>query len=358
MAFSEQQTRRLKAKLSPKHVKTRAQNGMTLSYIEGWHAVAEANRIFGFDGWDRETVSADCVWSETKRESCHAVYITKVRLLVRAGENIVVREGSGTGEGKGATPGEAHDVALKVAETDATKRALATFGNPFGLALYDKEKAGVRKAKLKADAKKELPKLQLKNATGSPVKIYSDLGAFADGFEKAMEDVSSIKELLDVWEHNRAVVSSIRKMSSPKAILADTLVKGFKTRVIALGDNPATKQRSDTSPTKIDKSQLRIGEPKRARSKEHLAFVKQKPCLVCGRAPSQAHHLRFAQPRAMARKVSDEFTVPLCNIHHFELHQIGDEKVWWTEKGIDPLRIARKLWAERRAEKEHCEITQ
>ena len=356
MAFSEQQIRKLKAKLSPKHVKTRTQNGVALSYVEGWHALAEANRIFGFEGWDRETVTADCVWSEIKRESSHAVYVAKVRLTVRAGDMTIVREGSGTGEGKGTAPGEAHDMALKAAETDATKRALATFGNPFGLALYDKEKVGVRKVKPKADAKTDLPTLQLKDATGVLRTTFSDLDSFADGFAKAMEGAQSVKALFEIWEHNRVTVSSIRKIPSPKAILADTLVKRFKTQVIALGDRAVVNRQDERAQTKIDKNQLRLGEPKRVRSKEHLAFVKRKPCLVCGRAPSQAHHLRFAQPRAMARKVSDEFTVPLCNIHHFELHQFGDEKNWWKEMGIDPLLVARKLWLERRKGKMKCAI--
>ena len=76
---------------------------------------------------------------------------------------------------------------------------------------------------------------------------------------------------------------------------------------------------------KIDKSVLTISEPKRIRSKEHLRFVAQQPCLICGRKPSHAHHVRFAQPRGMALKVSDEFTVPLCAIHHSENYATGDE---------------------------------
>ena len=110
-------------------------NGRELSYIEGWHAIAEANRIFGHDGWNRETVETKCVLSREIRGTFQAVYIAKVRITVRSADP-VVREGHGTGEAKGASPGEVHDIALKAAETDATKRALATFGKPFGLALY------------------------------------------------------------------------------------------------------------------------------------------------------------------------------------------------------------------------------
>jgi hypothetical protein len=81
-------------------------------------------------------------------------------------------------------------------------------------------------------------------------------------------------------------------------------------------------------PAKIDKSVLAIAEPKRLRDKAHLRFVASQPCLLCGRHPSDPHHLRFAQPKAMGLKASDEFTVPLCRIHHREIHRYGDEAAW------------------------------
>jgi hypothetical protein len=80
------------------------------------------------------------------------------------------------------------------------------------------------------------------------------------------------------------------------------------------------------------------------RDKDHRKFVSAQPCLVCGRSPADAHHLRFAQPRALGRKVSDEFTVPVCRVHHRELHRQGDEAAWWQGIKIDPLPIARRLW--------------
>ena len=95
---------------------------------------------------------------------------------------------------------------------------------------------------------------------------------------------------------------------------------------------------------KIDKSMLRFGEVRRHRDKTHLRFVALQPCLLCGRNPSDAHHLRFAQPRAMGRKTSDEFVVPLCRTHHRQNHQVGDELSWWKQSGIDPLPVARRLW--------------
>ena len=147
MALSDTQVRQLRAKLDGKHVKTRSANGADLHYVEGWHVIAEANRIFGYDAWDRRTLASHCVWSGPSGAYHGAAYTAKVRVSVRAGDITIVREGSGTGEGKAPTPGQAHELALKGAETDATKRALATFGNPFGLALYDREQAGVRKAR-------------------------------------------------------------------------------------------------------------------------------------------------------------------------------------------------------------------
>jgi hypothetical protein len=99
----------------------------------------------------------------------------------------------------------------------------------------------------------------------------------------------------------------------------------------------------------IDKSLLAIAEPRRYRNKEHLRFVATKPCLVCGRKPSDPHHLRFTQPRALGRKVSDEFAVPLCRSHHRAVHRSGDERAWWNQAGVDPIEASRRLWKQTRA---------
>ena len=82
----------------------------------------------------------------------------------------------------------------------------------------------------------------------------------------------------------------------------------------------------------------------RLRDKEHCKFVAAQPCVVCGRTPAEAHHIRFAQPRALSRKVSDEYTVALCRVHHRELHRYGDEASWWAGVNIDPLSIALEWW--------------
>src|SRR5258705_1822738 len=89
---------------------------------------------------------------------------------------------------------------------------------------------------------------------------------------------------------------------------------------------------------------------KRGRDRDHLKFVGAQPCLPCGRSPSDAHHLKFTQQRALGRKVSDEFTVPLCRAHYRELHQRGDERIWWQQISLDPLPIAQRLWQATRLE--------
>jgi hypothetical protein len=133
---------------------------------------------------------------------------------------------------------------------------------------------------------------------------------------------------------------------------------GFRVKMAALEEaqpaepaedsrspNPATPNTQESPPTGRRRSRGPIA-PKtiRLRDKDHRKFVASQPCLLCGRLPADAHHLRFAQPRALGRKVSDEFTVPVCRVHHRELHRHGDEAAWWQKTKIDPLPIARRLW--------------
>jgi hypothetical protein len=98
----------------------------------------------------------------------------------------------------------------------------------------------------------------------------------------------------------------------------------------------------------VDKSVLALLAPRRIRDRDHVKLVSNQPCLVCGRRPADAHHLRFAQSLALGRKVSDEFTVPLCRGHHREVHRCGDEATWWIKAGIDPNETARVLWLKSR----------
>ena len=96
--------------------------------------------------------------------------------------------------------------------------------------------------------------------------------------------------------------------------------------------------------TGVNKTVLRLPVVRRIRDREHVETVAKQPCLVCGRRPADAHHLRFAQPPTLGRKVSDEFTVPLCRGHHREVHRCGDEAAWWDKTGIDAAIAARALW--------------
>jgi DNA recombination protein Rad52 len=143
--FSPEQIAALSAPLDRAKVQTRSQAGRSLAYLEGWQAIAEANRIFGFDGWQRETIAVQCVaerertLASSNRAGWGVTYTARVR--IRVGD--VIREGSGAGHGIDSDLGQAHESAIKEAETDAMKRALMTFGNPFGLALYDKQQREV-----------------------------------------------------------------------------------------------------------------------------------------------------------------------------------------------------------------------
>jgi hypothetical protein len=155
--FTPDQVAALTAPLDRAKVKQRSQSGRSLSYLEGWQVIAEANRIFGFDGWLRETIDVRCV-SERERTvgqkqnpGWGVTYVCRVRISVFCGGwsaghslgSMVIREGTGSGHGIDVDLGLAHESAIKEAETDAMKRALMTFGNPFGLALYDKEQREV-----------------------------------------------------------------------------------------------------------------------------------------------------------------------------------------------------------------------
>jgi hypothetical protein len=310
MAFSTKQVRALRRQPDHRHVRTREANGRELTYLEGWYAISEANRIFGFDGWSRETLESRCVLARENRGTFLAIYLARVRVTVQADGATVVREGHGTGEGRGTSPGEVHDIALKAAETDATKRALATFGKPFGLELYRGGRA----------PQKPLPALP-------PIPVPADARL---GFHP--DDTTPIPRPSRYYGR--------RHDSSNEHFRAERRNVGKKTAAPPLAPN--------LLPAQIDKSLLPIAEPKRLRDKAHLKFVASQACLVCGRQPSDPHHLRFAQPRALGMKVSDEFTVPLCRGHHRQLHQAGNEVAWWEDLDINALEIAKGLWEQTR----------
>jgi DNA recombination protein Rad52 len=193
--FNETQKEALAAPLNAAKVKQRSQAGRSLSYIEGWWAIAEANRIFGFDGWTRETIDIRCVSEKPRKvgqgDGFGVTYIARVRITV--GE--IVREGCGTGHGIDRDLGQAHESALKEAETDAMKRALMTFGNPFGLALYDKEQAGVE----------HTPEPDQQPSNGKPQYEDTDgqMQAWIDQQKTFLNNCSAVADVQH-WEELRA----------------------------------------------------------------------------------------------------------------------------------------------------------
>lgn len=531
--FSQRQLKKLATALDHTRVHTRQQDGKTLSYVEGWFALHEANRIFGYDGWDREMVHCERVFERKASEGISCGYVARVRVRVRANATTILREGTGFGQASAPTQGDAHERALKAAETDATKRALVTFGGRFGLMLYDKEQrpatgeagspqrhdpSGVKprdrsrsaaeahtterggaetptgEAPCNPDAREDAvhetqaaltndttskessPLLRLERATYRLVASDSSSSevqspeSFCTGLRQLIEAARSASELARLRWENEPTLFRLRQMpdlvSSSRRHYADILERLIATRTQArtppaerVGEPSRTRAESvpgieiktvtdaslsspaeptlepsaleaaiaearpvddaglpkfyepfvsvpayplsslserfraakpgsrtkepdqrlglETSgsatvahdasasseqtpsqdgasvPTRrsqitggfsIDKSALLIPSERRLRSKAHLQFVASKPCLVCESLPCHAHHVTFAQSRGLSQKVSDEFTVPLCAMHHNELHAFGNEASWWRTQGIEPLTKAGKLW--------------
>jgi Rad52/22 family double-strand break repair protein len=325
MGFSAKQVQALRRRLSSRHVRTREAHGRELCYIEGWYAIAEANRIFGFDAWSRETVDSRCVLARENRGSFLAVYVAKVRITVHADGVAIVREGHGSGEGRGTSPGEVHDIALKAAETDATpngrwRRSATRLDSNFI-------------ARTKVAPSKTCQRSSRRSQVRRPSRVWVHTPTIRHRSRVShyygRRHQSSMTELL---RQDQARTEEDNAARPPLAPVAPPV-----------------------APHKIDKSQFAIAEPKRLRDKAHLKFVVSQPCLVCGRQPSDPHHLRFAQPRAIGLKVSDEFTVPLCRGHHRQLHQAGNEVAWWQGFKIEALHVARRLWEQSHARERQIE---
>jgi hypothetical protein len=227
MGFSTKQQQTLRRSLNIRYVRTREVSGRELSYIEGWYAISEANRIFGFDAWNRETVDTRCVLARENRGAFLAVYIARVRITVHADGSTIVREGHGSGEGRGTSPGDVHDIALKAAETDATKRALATFGKPFGLELYRKDKRGILE---------HSPSLQPTSAGQQRVGLHPD-------------DTTPIPRPSHYYGR--------RHHGSMTELLRRDQANATKGNAVVPAIAPAPPS------AKIDKSELAISEPKR-----------------------------------------------------------------------------------------------
>jgi hypothetical protein len=158
-------------------------------------------------------------------------------------------------------------------------------------------------------------------------------------------------ETLASWAHRALALKN--QLSAKDALAVEA---AFAARLAKLGDSaPPEKRKANGHRRRPRQNEpgsqevTVIGKPVRERDRDHLRFVAAQPCLVCGRAPSDPHHIKFAEQRAMGRRVSDRFTVPICRLHHRELHRRGNERAWWQKQGIDPLVVAASLWTKTHA---------
>ena len=174
--------------------------------------------------------------------------------------------------------------------------------------------------------------------------------ALRDQLTADIEEIKSDEEAAN-WAHRVLGAKNTLTMTD-----AERVEQTFQARLASIvtetADGPSPESRlpredhckKRRSAAAIDKSVLSLPAPRRIRDRNHIRFVATQPCLVCGRRPADAHHLRFAQSRTLGRKVSDEFTVPLCRGHHREIHRCGNEAAWWKKAGVDPTVSARDLW--------------
>jgi ERF superfamily len=152
----------------------------------------------------------------------------------------------------------------------------------------------------------------------------------------------------DAFEHR---LSELAPFATAEA--ADDAPQTTHVDIVGVHERRANGKSDPDQPDGIDKSALVIATPRRYRNREHLRYVAQQACLICGRKQSDPHHLRYVQPRALGRKVSDEFAVPLCRSHHRAVHRAGDEQAWWNAAGIDPVKVARQFWQQTRLNDPH-----
>jgi len=170
-------------------------------------------------------------------------------------------------------------------------------------------------------------------------RLIEDLNALVDADQAALWAKRSIPE-----KNKLTAVDARRVEDAFQAKLANVVPAEANPAPPPATGNLKTLNQSPTA--SVDKSVLALPEVRRRRDREHIQFVGKQACLICGRRPSDAHHVRLAQTGALGRKVSDEFTVPLCRGHHREVHRFGKEAQWWENAGIDPMMTARKLWLE------------
>jgi ERF superfamily len=200
-----------------------------------------------------------------------------------------------------------------------------------------------------SDAKSAKPILGPEASAEHRDRLLAELSALGSGDEMAVwaHRCLAEKNRLTAADAERVEEAFQAKIATGAVGVADALEDGqARSSAISENDCTAAKIRSQPRSKIVDKSELTFPEPRRIRDRDHVRFVAKRPCLICGRHPADAHHLRFAQSRALGRKVSDEFTVPLCRGHHREAHRSVDEVAWWKNFGVDPTVVARVLWLE------------
>ena len=165
--------------------------------------------------------------------------------------------------------------------------------------------------------------------------------ALRDRLMAELKDLRSAEQAAN-WAHR--VLGAKNSLARSDAEHVEQAFQATLATFSGSTEDEAAQQETRRCSDIIDKTILAIPASRRIRDREHVKSVARQPCLVCGRIPTDAHHLRFAQSRALGHKVSDEFTVPLCRGHHRELHRWGDERAWWNKSGIDPVILARALW--------------
>ena len=174
-------------------------------------------------------------------------------------------------------------------------------------------------------------------------KVLSAKNSLTAGDAKAVEETFE-RRLSELAQADSAEADPARVDPAEKPASAEP-----PGNQVAATRRPVSRDLADEAGAPgIDKSTLTIAAPRRYRDRQHLHHVAKQPCLVCGRKPSDPHHLRFMQPRALGRKASDEFAVPLCRGHHRAVHRAGNEAAWWKAAGIEPAKVARKLWRQTR----------
>jgi hypothetical protein len=199
-------------------------------------------------------------------------------------------------------------------------------------------------ATVSKDARRKTSVAAGNTRVGKPVLNGESSAILRDRLLKQLADIQSTAEI-DDWA--RRSLPDKNSLTVPDAQLVEA---SFQVKLAMQRDeqDPVAETSEIAAPSsRITRGSL-AAKTIRLRDKEHRRFVAHQPCLVCGRAPTDAHHLRFAQPRGLGLKVSDEFTVPLCRVHHRELHRQGKEQLWWKGINIDPLPVALQLWRQTR----------